>query len=170
MQFIKSTFFHLFIFVFFAFLLSLYKSGIYHVSDDLWFSEKSKEMGLWNFVSWRYLTWSSRTPIEAAIHFFINKVTLWSVLNSLIVAALATSVVFLCKPNSVPNMFIALSLFALGMPSKALTEGAYWMTGSFNYLCPVALSALFFAFMSKLIDGLKSYRLPAVLCLFLSSF
>lgn len=56
------------------------------------------------------------------------------------------------------------------MPPKALTEGAYWMTGSFNYLWPVALSALFFAFISKTIDGLSSYRLPSAICMFLSSF
>jgi len=173
MQTIKSRLFPLFILVFFASIISLYKSGIYHVGDDLWFSEKAKEMALWDFISWRYLTWSSRTPIEAAIHFLINKIALWSVLNSLIAAALAASIVFLCKPNSVRNMLIALFLFTLGvlgMPSKALTEGAYWMTGSFNYLWPVALSALFFAFISKSIDGQKSYRLPAALCMFFSSF
>jgi hypothetical protein len=150
-------------------------SGIHHQSDDFFFSQVAKESNTLNWLIFRYHNWSSRTVIEYALVTVINHKIVWSVLNSLFIGLTFSCVAYLTSANSRQALASSAAfLFSLMCALKKgfLKDGALWMTGSINYLWPVALSLLGFSLIKYYATQKQSTPalLVASLAFFLSSF
>lgn len=85
-----------------------------------------------------YFAWSGRIVLTGMLVYFLNlSLILWRLFNSLMFTLLVR---YASKLSAKPNYFKAI-LFALFilMPEAVLSSGALWITGSLNYLWPVAM-------------------------------
>lgn len=116
--------------------------GNKHVADDTYFANALNQRTLAEFAAFRYVHWSGRIPIEIALALLVNHAWLWKLLNSLMVLLLAYSAgrISLARTGmSTPaSTALAFALFMLISPA-ILYEAVWWITGSINYLWPVAL-------------------------------
>lgn len=163
----------------FIFALALLHINQYTlISDDLWFSERSISEP--DHIKWlisRYYEWSSRTPIEYALISLINKFKIWALINSFMFSLL---IVGICSMNGslcnkgwtiAPAILTLMLLFSI--PRDIFFNGTIWITGSFNYLWPVALA--FFGYSSLILITLKKntskwHALVCYICIFFASF
>jgi hypothetical protein len=111
-------------------------------TDDVFFSHALDDKGFREYLLFRYERWSGRLPIEAVLVLIINHMVLWKVLNSLMLLLLCFSVGRLgfgqgTGPIAATGFAYCLLLL---MPSSVLWDSAWWVTGSINYLWPVALA------------------------------
>lgn len=112
-------------------------------ADDMYFSSALDNRGLFEFLRFRYETWSGRLPIEMATVIIIHHMLLWRAVNSLMMLLLCYSIGrigfgrHLRWPAAVASVFALLML----VPPSILGESAWWVSGSFNYLWPAALAA-----------------------------
>ncbi|MBP3040653.1 hypothetical protein J9303_14270 [Bacillaceae bacterium Marseille-Q3522] len=139
--------------------------------DDTWFSDISKQFTLMEYIKERYLGWSGRIFPEAMLYTLLNhRIWLWRILNSFFFIILAFSMVRIVK-KEVRFFEVVIALVTLGYFSQAvLSSGFFWITGTINYLWPIALG---FAGMIPYADWLFRKQLPGkitmVIC-FLSGF
>lgn len=112
-------------------------------ADDPFFSAALDHQGLLDFLRFRYLHWTGRVPIEMAMVLIINHMALWKTLNALLLLLLCHSVGRIGFGRSMGFPATIACTFALLMllPPGVLWEAAWWVSGSFNYLWPVALAA-----------------------------
>lgn len=151
-------------------------NGKHHFSDDLWFSQKALTVDTYEWLHGRFMSWSSRTPIEFALISTINRFWLWAVINSLSFGLLIASASYLSsiwKPsNAIANSFLILIIFLL-MPHVTIKESIIWMTGSVNYLWPLSLMSLAYVILYNTAQSNNfswKYAICTSLLIFLSSF
>ena len=112
-------------------------------ADDPFFSAALDHQSLSAYLRFRYHHWTGRIPIEAALVLVIKQMWLWRMLNCLMLLLLCHAVgksAFARRqgpPGAVACTFVLLML----VTPRVLWEGAWWVTGSFNYLWPTALGA-----------------------------
>lgn len=126
-----------------VFYLNIFVFHKLTIADDPFFSAALDHQGLLDFLRFRYWHWSGRIPIEMAMVLIINHMAVWKVLNSLMVLLLCYSIgrIGFGRHLEVPaSMACAFALLML-IPPRVLWEAAWWVSGSFNYLWPVALGA-----------------------------
>jgi hypothetical protein len=172
---ISRTAVKIFFITFTVAILYLNIKGINHVSDDLVFSREASQVGVIEWLISRYNTWSSRTSIEFALINVINHKVAWSFLNSIFIGLTLSCVSYLISSNSRQSiisslLFLVALLFAL--KKGFLKDGVLWMTGSVNYLWPVALALLGFSLIKYLLSHEPKALLLIVtpIVFFLSSF
>lgn len=165
----------IFFITFVAAIAYLNLSGIHHQSDDFFFSQASRDSNTIEWLILRYNTWSSRTPIEYALITLINHKIAWSVFNSLFIGLTFSCVAYLISTNTRQAAISALIFLVALMCSLKkgfLKDGAIWMTGSINYLWPVALSLLGFSLIKYYASENKNIYIIFItsLAFFFSSF
>lgn len=112
------------------------------VADDGWFSKALDERTLWEFMAWRYERWSGRLPIEAVLVLIVNQLWVWKIFNSLMWLLLCYSAgrIALSSTGKSPATTTALAFVGLMLLSpNTLYTATWWITGSVNYLWPMAL-------------------------------
>jgi len=111
------------------------------IDDDAYFAAALDHASLWQFLRERYLTWSGRLPMDGLAALLMHHLWLWRVANVAMVALLCASVARLGFGDALPRATGLACAFAilLLMPPPVLREAAWWVTGSLNYLWPVAL-------------------------------
>jgi len=126
-------------------LLHVLAFGNRHVADDAWFASALDSRNLFDFLAWRYREWSGRIPVEAAVVLLVSHPVVWKVGNALawLVFCHAAGRVALARTGMDPprSTCIAFVLLMLMAPD-VLYPAAWWMTGSVNYLWPVAFGLL----------------------------
>ncbi|NMD68807.1 hypothetical protein HHO41_00805 [Bacillus sp. DNRA2] len=135
----KNWFVYSFIFV----LLYLYQLIVTILpGDDTIFSEASDQYSLVEWLSQRYSQWSGRLFPDTMVYFFLDEnVWLWHIMNPLMMLLLAFSIVRIIKKITTWQE-IVITLLVLGyFAQSVLSSGFFWITGSFNYLWPIALGA-----------------------------
>ncbi|HEM8101590.1 TPA: hypothetical protein U2L98_000590 [Enterobacter hormaechei] len=174
---IKNNYF-IFIICFASMLVFLHINQYTYISDDVWFSKVSiDEQDHWGWVIKRYYHWSSRTPIEYALISLINHYNIWSILNSIMFATLLTSICKLgistLKNNTNLISLIVVVICIYCIPKNIFFDGVIWVTGSFNYLWPLAFSVLSYALAIKIISSGRSSAMEfaiAIISIAISSF
>lgn len=140
----------LFIFITIYIFLTVKDNGI---TDDKYFSEVLQNRSLFEFLKYRYETWSTRLAIESVLVLTINHKLIYKLIISL---CFFNTVLFLTKIggsgrrlNGIMVFFCAVLL--LSIPNPVLTEVIWWVTGAYNYLMPAAfaLPALYIYFFRE---------------------
>jgi hypothetical protein len=128
----------LYIFLYLYHLIVLKYQG-----DDYIFSKVPREMTIIEWLSSRYLEWSSRIFPDAMAYLILEqRVWLWRVLNPLLLIVLSFAIVRIWKKNI--SMFEGLiALVIIGyFAQNVLSSGVFWITGSLNYLWPITFGML----------------------------
>ena len=110
--------------------------------DDALFSAAINKNGLWEFLQYRYMHWSGRVPNDIAL-VLLNHMVVWKVLNACMLLLLCYSIGrigFADRLSRPASMACAFALFMLVTPG-VLSEAAWWVTGSLNYLWAAAMGA-----------------------------
>lgn len=109
--------------------------------DDLFFSTVFHSKTLLEFLEWRYYTWTGRIPIEGLMVLTINHPWYWKIIIPVSTVAIAASISILAgyKKDSV----IYITSFVLGamlllINYNVIKDAMWWVTGSYNYLQPIA--------------------------------
>ena len=124
----------------------------YSDGDDTFFLEYCGSMGFFEYLQWRYATWTGRLASEGMMHIFFNlDLWVWRVVNAGMLVALPVVLVTLknkvapaqdIRTKSDKNaaylaaLIMAISTYAL-LDIKAFGYSAVWITGSMNYLWPM---------------------------------
>jgi len=112
------------------------------VADDRYFAGMLSKYTLAEYVVHRYHTWTGRLPIEAVLVVIVHHPWLWRVANGAMLVLLCMATGRLARVGTALSRSGATVLaFALimAMTPQAIFESAWWLTGSLNYLWPVAL-------------------------------
>lgn len=121
-------------------------------NDDGWFREHSAQYGLAYWVEMRYETWSGRITAETFTYVFAQlPVDFWRAVSIAIYALLVLCIykyyTLLVTRRSKDQDLLALALCAVApffIGVTAILGGAFWISGSFNYLWIAALGAAAF--------------------------
>lgn len=112
------------------------------VADDTWFAGALEGTSLAEFLAFRYQRWSGRLPIEAALVWMVWHPWAWKLANAsmwLLFCHSAGRIAFAGTPVTAARA-TAVAFAALMLVSpEVLFASAWWMTGSINYLWPMAL-------------------------------
>lgn len=121
-------------------LLHIYAFGNTVVGDDAWFSHALDQRSLWEFMTWRYDTWSGRLPIEAALVLVVDHAWAWKLVNGLmwLLFCYSAGKIALAGRSAAASTTLAFVALMLISPYTLYTA-TWWITGSVNYLWPTAL-------------------------------
>lgn len=110
-------------------------------NDDVYHGGILAQQSLWSWIEHRYATWSGRVAIDAAMVLVIPHVALWRLLNAAMLALLFWSIAALLRAGHDLRLLAGLVVAFFLLDSVMVSESIWWMTGSFNYLWPMALGA-----------------------------
>lgn len=112
------------------------------VADDIWFAQALQHRTLLEFLAWRYVEWSGRLPLEAALVAVVNHPWAWKFINGSMLLLLCYSAGRIAlgatERSAASATALAFGVLMLVAP-PVLYTAAWWITGSVNYLWPVAL-------------------------------
>lgn len=123
-------------------------------SDDSWFADISKHQPYLKWIISRYNTWSGRLFPDSMLYALLNHyVWLWRIVSTLLLFLLPLFIIKIVKKDVAPKDLI-LGIFILGYISNdVLNSGFFWITGSINYLWPIALGLVaMYPFANKIFD------------------
>lgn len=136
----KALNFKFLLFVYFLGYLLHFKISLIQGSDDTWFADASDNAAYLDWISARYMTWSGRLFPDTMLFTLLDEYFwLWRLLNPLFIVLLAYSLVRIIK-KEVSRTELILGIVLLGFINNGiLNSGFFWVTGSMNYLWPIAL-------------------------------
>ncbi len=136
--------------------------------DDKYFSEALNNRSLFEFLKFRYETWTGRVVLEAIMVLTINHPLFFkvSITASLLVMSIAMcKLTNPAKTSSTMMTCLALSLILL-INNDILMEAAWWVTGSYNYLQPIAIgmaSLYIYFYGDRSNKGLTLLSIPLII-------
>lgn len=108
--------------------------------DDIWFAAKTVEFSLFDWIIYRWSSWSSRVFPEMMLWLLAPRPAIWALLNTV---AYMVGTVYLFKfyrsIRTVNNhktdiaAFTASCAFVWLLSQGVATESVFWLTGSVNY-------------------------------------
>ena len=114
--------------------------------DDIWFAAKTVEFSLFDWIIYRWSSWSSRVFPEMMLWLLAPRPAIWALLNTV---AYMVGTVYLFKfyrsIRTVNNhktdiaAFTASCAFVWLLSQGVATESVFWLTGSVNYFWVGAL-------------------------------
>lgn len=111
--------------------------------DDVIFSEVPSKQSLVEWLTSRYMEWSSRLFPDAMAYLLLDhEVWLWRLLNPLMFILLAYALVRIWKKEVGMKDVVIVSAIMAFFPQGTLSAAYFWITGSLNYLWPLAMGTL----------------------------
>ena len=107
--------------------------------DSEFFIKQMQEMSIWDFISMRYQTWTSRVFIETLICLILPKTgIIWAMLNTIIMTILGYSILklFVKEDNKILNWMAICFILIYPLDKIASCD---WGAGSMNYTWPLAM-------------------------------
>ncbi len=134
------------------------------IHDDNWFSSKVEEYGLFEFLSMRYETWSSRIFIEGAMWLYF-KILKYSdifafVFFSLCFIGVFYGLCYLLKPRTMFQKLVIL-LFVMSVPNVYFNN-AGWGAVILNYIMPLGFGIFALGAVRDVVDCKSILRLKAI--------
>lgn len=125
--------------------------------DDVVHLETLKQAGnIFSLLKNRYLGWTGRVFLEFVMYSLLNQnIVIWKVINSFMILLLGLGIyefISVCsnKNNKYNNyLIIAVMMSIFMLPLGVFSTSITWITGSFNYLWPVALGMVSLVFIKK---------------------
>lgn len=153
--------------LFFALItISVKKTG-----DDLDFKVLANNSSLFDFLSSRYNSWSSRLLIESLLYFFTkHNIILWQICNIIVFSVLIFVLSYLFNPKKKVsvNWFLAGLLFLMPFFSSASSAG--WIATIVNYHWPITAFFICMIPIKKTLSGQKTNQLLNLLYIPLAFF
>ncbi|WP_086313922.1 hypothetical protein A5821_001471 [Enterococcus sp. 7F3_DIV0205] len=121
-------------------LLYLLNFNVDMGSDDGWFMKVSREHTFWGFLQWRYDNWSARLFPEAMLYLiFLVPLFVHHVISASAWLLYSYSLVRLIV-GTVSRKNFLVAFLSLGLINIwVMKDSIFWITGSINYLWPLAL-------------------------------
>lgn len=136
--------------LFFVFIHLILKSNY---GDDLYFSQALDQTGLLSFLQERYVTWSSRLLLEAALVLVLRlPLIVWGVLDIGMVLVLFSGLRELLAPEKGLKDSMILALLVCVYPFFHMGS-AGWVTTTVNYLWPLSMAVYAISGMVRWIRG-----------------
>lgn len=133
--------------------------------DDTWF-KTALDNGIFNYISNRYNTWSSRIIIEIIMIYLLQLPSfIWGLLDSAIITLIAYSIT---KLFSIKNNWLSVILVCI-YPLYEMC-GAGWYATTLNYLWPLAFGLISLFPIKNAIDGKKENKYMYPIYLFSTLF
>jgi len=129
------------------------------VADDGYFAQMLSRYTLAQYLDHRYHTWTGRLPIEAVLVVIVHHPWLWRACNSAMLVLLCVASGRLARVGtdlSRSGAAVLAFMLVMLMTPQAIFESAWWLTGSLNYLWPIALGLWS---LVPLVEG-GAYRWP----------
>lgn len=107
-------------------------------ADFLWFLEKAKNTNIFDYLSNRYFTWTSRLLIEFVLVGILKfKYTLiFKIVNTLVMFFIPVLIIkIFCKDKSIKTQFLVISLYLCY--NFRLMDTAGWYATFINYMWPL---------------------------------
>ena len=141
-------------FVLFVMAMIVFSKVGITAGDDEWFYDAVKNVGNGSYLAYlghRFFNWTGRIVVEAIMVPLIHSnLWIWRVLNSLILVVLTYGIYNLipkkylyeigCKGKIYIKLLIGISIYVLNI--NVFFSGVRWITGSFNYIWPMALGII----------------------------
>lgn len=127
----------LLIFLVLEFLISIWITP--NKYDSEFFIKQMQEMSVFDFVSMRYQTWTSRVLIETLICLILPKSgIIWAILNTIMMTILGYSIlkIFVTEDNPILNWMAICFILIYPLDKIASCD---WGAGSMNYTWPLAM-------------------------------
>ena len=134
-----------------AFLLVVYlllylvhlKITLVEGSDDTWFADQSNHTPFIEWICMRYTTWSGRLFPDTMLYVLLSKyLWLWRILNPLFLVLLTYGILRVAIKD-VTRIEFLIGMAVLGyINNSVLNSGFFWITGSINYLWPIAFGLI----------------------------
>ena len=137
---VKSINFKFLLFIYIVLYLIHFKISMVNGTDDVWFADVSNTTPLIEWITMRYMTWSGRILPDTMLYLLLDEyLWIWRLLNPFFLVLLAYSIVKMIK-KEVTRIELVLVIVIMGYISFGiLNSGFFWITGSMNYLWPIAL-------------------------------
>lgn len=117
---------------------------IWGADDDKYFSDALINRSLFDFLNFRYHTWTGRILIEGIMVMTINHPWFFKIMIPLSLCVMAASMVKLAAKDRNVGIFtfcLSITLLLL-INGDVMGEASWWVTGSYNYLQPIAAGLL----------------------------
>lgn len=156
---IKKSYFPILVFGIIIFVLHIIIETNY--GDDLIFTHSLDKLSLTEFLGARYLTWSSRIFIEAALVSLVKVPFLWKVLDTLICVLIVWALSKLFASGNIYRCNIIICCLFFMYPFLHMGT-AGWMATTINYLWPLGLGLVSFIPLKKIFLGqsLQKWEYP----------
>ena len=166
------------IFIFFIIFVLINIGVKRQAGDDIAHLQELKQAGsIFNLLKSRYLTWTGRVFLEFLMYSFLDSnIIIWKIINSFMILLLGLGIYKFVSisDNSdhkydnclVVTAMMSTFMLPLGVYSSSIT----WITGSFNYLWPVALGMVVLIFIKKCLYNKKISHVEFILTIFCSFF
>lgn len=138
-----------------------------YMDDDVYFVNALKNSSLLGFLEMRYMTWSGRVVIEAIMVKTINHEFIWRVIMPVCLFILCHSIcrISIAKKDVSPIFTLLMMLVFFLMPQKTYNEGAFWITGFYNYLFPISLGFYAISVITKADESSNTEKFLSILSL-----
>lgn len=142
----------------FSMILNMYIKMIN--GDDFWFKNQSQNYTWFNYIKWRYFTWTGRVSVESILYFiFRDNGHAWRIIDSVVITILAYGISKIVITNKTVkrNRVLAVNWIIcfswLLISTEVIKASMLWITGSINYLWPAAFGIFSMIPFRKAIDG-----------------
>lgn len=123
--------------------------------DSEFYIQKMQEMSIFDFVSMRYQTWTSRVLIEFLICFILPRTSLvWAILNTIMMTILGYSIIQLFVKDDDKSLTWMAICFILIYPLNNIAT-CDWGAGTINYTWPLAMLLFSSIAIKKMWNGEK---------------
>lgn len=109
-----------------------------NTGDDIFFLNSLQDQTLWQYLSSRYETWTSRLIIETALIGVVRYSWLWRILDTAMVVVIAVAMSKLISAEEKRIRGLLIALLILAYPFIDISS-AGWIATTVNYLWPLAL-------------------------------
>lgn len=161
-----SIFFLLTVCIFISLSLHLFNGD-----DDHFFGTALESRTLIEFLEWRYHTWTGRMLIEGLMVLTINHPWYWMVAIPLASVAVAASITILAgyRDNAIYiTSFILCAVLVIN--HNVIMEAMWWVTGSYNYIQPIAAGLVSIVIHSRYQNCRKSLQFLSLILIVFSCF
>lgn len=144
---------------------------LFNGDDDKFFGNALQNRSLFEFLDWRYHTWTGRMMIEGLMVLTINHAWYWSIAIPLSCVITALSIANLAgyKSRLIPATSMIIAAILL-INHNVIMEAMWWVTGSYNYIQPIAAGLLSILIHSKCKTTGKTAKLISFIMVVFSCF
>lgn len=153
------------LFIAIVLIVLFFRMSLAPSTDDGFFMNALNGRSLYQFIEWRYLTWSGRWFIESVTALTINAPLIPELIVTLSVLGSAYGIWKVSLDGKIgiaEGLLITLTLVMLCQPS--LNQAVLWITGGYNYVFPISLGLIAYG----LYFSSERVSIPALVMMFLA--
>lgn len=161
-----------FLYLFVLLLLISIGMGVHlqKIADDLYFIHILETSTFHEFITSRYLTWSGRVVLDALTVGTINFPPSWRFGIPASISIICLSISRMVTGRFDIHTFVTCLFLFLSIPKSILDNAAWWITGYYNYLLPVAAMFYSLSIFIKQEQARSAEKTVSLACLLLSCF